>query len=115
MHPSKFFNEVNIRVGIDTVEVFGNEPKYKLVDAHPLNFIKSKIIIPVYEISMSYFTNNWNYKNVTKYMILGNIIENEYADLWVDMFARDYEEKYKLHNMKVLEMKHICDAVLQIG
>lgn len=115
MHPSNFFNEVNIRVGIDTFEVFDNELKYKLVNAHPLNFIKSKITMPVYEISMSYFTNNWNYKTATKYMVLDNIIENEHSDSWVDMFARDYAEKYKLHNMKVLDMKYICDAVLQIG
>lgn len=48
-------------------------------------------------------------------MVLDNIIENEHSDSWVDIFARDYAEKYKLHNMKVLDMKYICDAVLQIG
>lgn len=115
MHPNKFFKEVDLRTGIDTFEIFDGDLKKKLSELHPLNFIKSKITLPVYQISMSYFTDNGNYKEADKYMIMNNPLEDEYSDFWADMFAKDYAEKYNLKDLNILDMKHICDAVLPIG
>ena len=35
--------------------------------------------------------------------------------MWSEMFANDYGEKYNLKDLQVLDIKHICDAVLPIG
>ena len=115
MHPNKFFSEVNLRTGIDTFEIFDEDLKKKLSELHPLNFIKTKITLPVYQITMSYFTDNGNYKRTDKYMVMDSPDEEEFSDTWSDMFARDYAEKYHLKDLEILEMKHICDAVLPIG
>ena len=115
MHPNKFFKEVSLRTDIDTVEIFDKGLKDKLSELHPLNFIKTKITLPVYQITMSYFTDNGNYKKTDKYMVMDNPGENEFSDMWSDMFARDYAEKYHLKDLQILDMKHICDAVLPIG
>ena len=115
MHPNKFFKEVNLRTAIDTVEIFDGGLKDKLSELHPLNFIKTKITLPVYQITMSYFTDIGNYKKADKYMVMDNPDENEFSDMWSDMFTRDYAEKYHLKDLQILDIKHICDAVLPIG
>lgn len=115
MHPNKFFKEVSLRIDIDTVEIFDKGLKDKLSELHPLNFIKTKITLPVYQITMSYFTDNGNYKKTDKYMVMDNPGENEFSDMWSDMFTRDYAEKYHLKDLHILDIKHICDAVLPIG
>ena len=115
MHPNKFFSEVNLRTGIDTFEIFDEDLKRKLSELHPLNFIKTKITLPVYQITMSYFTDNGNYRKTDKYMVMNDPGENEFSDIWSDMFAKDYAEKYNLKDLEILDMKHICDAVLPIG
>lgn len=115
MHPNKFFTEANLRTGIDTFEVFDGDLKKKLSELHPLNFIKTKVTLPVYQITMSYFTDNGNYKETDKYMVMDNLADAEYSDMWSDMFARDYAEKYRLKDLQILNIEHICDAVLPIG
>ena len=115
MHPNKFFKETNLRTDIDTFEIFDGDLKQKLSELHPLNFIKTKVTLPVYQITMSYLTENGNYKETDKYMVMDNLSEDEYSDFWADMFARDYAEKYHLKDLHILDMKHICDAVLPIG
>jgi hypothetical protein len=115
VHPNKFFNEVNLRTGIDTFEIFDNDLKAKLSELHPLNFIKTNITLPVYEVVISYTTSNGNYKKTSKYMVLNNTDEDELSDMYSDMLVRDYTQKYNLKNCQISEIKHICDAVLQIG
>lgn len=115
MHPNKFFKETNLRTGIDTFEIFDGDLKQKLSELHPLNFIKTKVTLPVYQITMSYSTENGNYKETDKYMVMDNSCENEYSDFWADMFIKDYAEKYHLKDLQILGIKHICDAVLPIG
>lgn len=115
MHPNKFFKEVNLIIKIDTVEIFDEDLKERLSELHPLNFIKVKVTLPVYQITMSYFTDNGNYKKSDKYMVMDNPSEDEFSDMWADMFVRDYAQKYHLKDLQILEMKYICDAVLPIG
>lgn len=117
LHPSKFFEWCAIRTGIDIFEIFDNDLKNKLMNIHPRNFIKSKLELPIYKISVEYETEKGNYKESEKYMILNNANEQEYDDLWADMFVRDYESKYKesIKNIKVLNVEFVGDAVLQIG
>lgn len=117
LHPSKFFEWCSIRTGIDVFEIFDNELRKKLVNIHPRNFIKSKLEIPVYKIQVSYETERGKYKEAEKYMLLNNTSEQEYSDIWADMFARDYESEHKesIRNLKVLDVVFVGDAVLQIG
>lgn len=117
LHPSKFFEWCAIRIGIDVFEIFDDGLKKKLMNIHPRNFIKSKLELPVYKVSVGYWTKNGNYKESEKYMILNNVSEQEYDDMWVDMFARDCELEHKeaIQNIKVLNVEFVGDAVLQIG
>lgn len=117
LHPSKFFEWCGIRTGIDVFEIFDNDLKKKLMKIHPRNFIKSKLELPVYKVSVGYETEKGNYKESEKYMILNNTGEQEYDDMWADMFARDYEAECKssIKNIEVLNVEFVGDAVLQIG
>lgn len=117
LHPSKFFEWCSIRIGIDIFEVFDDSLKKKLMNIHPRNFIKSKLELPVYKVSVGYETCNGNYKKSEKYMILNSILEKEYDDMLADMFVRDYESEYKISikNIEVLDVEFVGDAVLQIG
>lgn len=117
LHPSKFFEWCAIRTGIDVFEIFDDSLKKKLMNIHPRNFIKSKLEFPVYKIKVSYETERGNYKEAEKYMILNNAGEQEYDDMWADMFAKDYESEHKesIKNINVLETVFMGGAVLQIG
>ncbi len=117
LHPSKFFEWCSIRIGIDVFEIFDDTLKKKLMNIHPKNFIKSKLELPVYKVSVRYETEKDNYKESEKYMILNNADEQEFDDMWADMFARDYESEHKssIKNIQVLNVEFVGDAVLQIG
>ena len=117
MHPNKFFKEVGLRTGIDTFEILDTDLKNKLQELHPMNFIKTKITLPVYRVLLSYETSSGNYKKSEKYMVMDNAPDGEesYEDFWADMLADDYCKKYKMKNVSILEVQHICDAVLPIG
>lgn len=117
LHPSKFFEWCAIRTGIDVFEIFDDSLKKRLMNIHPQNFIKSKLELPVYRVSIGYETDKDNYKESEKYMLLNNCNEQEYDDMWADMFARDYESEHKvtIRNIKVLNIEFVGDAVLQIG
>ena len=117
MHPNKFFKEVNLRTGIDTFEIFDGGLKNKLSELHPMNFIKTKVTLPVYRVWLSYETDKGNYKESEKYMVMDNPVDEEecYEDFWADMLSRDYCDEHGMKNVCVLEIQHICDAVLPIG
>ena len=117
MHPNKFFKETNLRTGIDTFEIFDNDLKNKLSELHPKNFIKTKVTLPVYKVIMSYKTDKGNYKEAEKYMIMDNPTDGEecYEDCWADMLSRDYCDEHGMDDVNILEVQHICDAVLPIG
>lgn len=117
LHPSKFFELCAIRTKIDIFEIFDDSLKIRLMNIHPKNFIKSKLELPVYKVSVGYETDKGNYKESEKYMILNTVDEREYGDMWADMFVRDYESEHKatIKNIQVLNIEFIGDAVLQIG
>lgn len=118
MHPSKFFNECNLRTGIDTFEIYDKELKDKLSSIHPLNFIKTKITLPVYQIDLSYMTDKGNYKNVIRYAVMDSESDDEYVDFWADMFTRDYNNNHPEHQMidcRINSIMKICEPVLPIG
>lgn len=118
MHPSKFFQECNIRSGLDIVEIYDDELKAKLANIHPLNFLKTKITLPVYKINVSYETTNGAYRTSDKYTVMDSSDEDEYVDFWTDMFIRDYNQEHPNHPMKncqVNSVEKLGDAVLPIG
>lgn len=117
MHPNKFFNEVALRTGIDTFEIFDDDLKDRLKNLHPMNFVKTKITLPVYKVLIGYETSNCNYKESEKYMVMDYPSDESesYDDFWADMLCRDYADIHRLKNVKILEISHVCDAVLPIG
>ena len=117
LHPSEFFKWCAIRTGIDTFELISENLRQKLINIHPKNFIKSRITHPIYEITVGYETKHGKYKKLKKYMIGDSTEEDEFSDVWMDIYIRDYQEKYKdtIKNIKILAVEYIADAVLQIG
>lgn len=117
LHPSKFFEWCTIRTGIDVFEIFDDRLKKKLMNIHLRNFIKSKLELPIYKVFVGYETEKGNYKESEKYMILNNTAEQEYDDMWADMFVRDYESEHNasIKNIEVLNVEFVGDAVLPIG
>lgn len=118
MHPSRFFKEVFCRTGLDVFEIFDDDLNKKLQSVHPLNFIKTKINLPVYEIKMEYDTDNDNHKSVSRYMVMDSPFDEEYADCWADMYCRDYNCAHpdrKMKNLEITKVERVCDAVLPIG
>ena len=119
MHPSKFFKETNLRTGIDTFEIFDEDLKQKLMQIHPLNFIKTKVTLPVYKVLVSYETHKGNLKEIEKYMVMDSPVDEQegeyYNEVWAEMLTQDYGQEHSMKNIKVLNVEHICDAVLPIG
>lgn len=118
MHPSKFFDECSLRTDIDTIEIFDSDLKEKLKNVHPKNFLKTKIMLPVYQINLSYLTDCGNYKTVDRYAVMDSSNDDEYFDFWLDMFVRDYNDSNPNHKMmdcKINSINRICEAVLPIG
>lgn len=118
MHPNKFFKECDLRTDVDFVEVFDTDLKEKLENIHPKNFIKTRVTMPVYKIAVEFYTNNGNYRTAEKYAVFDSSSDDEYADMWLDMFVADYNSENPQHRMndpKILSVEKICDAVLPIG
>ena len=55
MHPSEFFDNCSLRIGIDTFEIFDEYLKEKLKSIHPKNFLKTEITHCQY-IKLTYLT-----------------------------------------------------------
>ena len=77
MHPSEFFENCSLRIGIDTFEIFDEDLKKKLKSIHPKNFLKTEITLPVYKINLSYFTEKGNHKTVDRYAVMDSSADNE--------------------------------------
>lgn len=83
---------------------------------HPMNFIKTRVTLPVYKVVMSYDTDRGNRKETEKYMVMdSSSAEDICEDMWADMFGSDYTKEHGLTNLNILDVSHICDAVLPIG
>lgn len=121
VHPSKFFHEVDCKIGFDVIEYFDTELKEQLKTIHPMNFIKSKVELPVYKVIVEYDTLSGNHHKSEKYMVLDSChteSPDEYSDFWADMACYDYNLEHPnnpMLNMKIMDVLHICDAVLPIG
>ena len=61
MHPSKFFAECGIKTGFDTVETFDVGLQEKMKNVHPKNFLKAKIKLPIYQVTIEYQTRSENH------------------------------------------------------
>lgn len=116
MHPSKFFKEVNLRTGIDVFEIFDEDLKQKLIQIHPMNFIKTKVTLPVYKVIMSYDTGKGNRKESEKYMVMDGPLGDDMCEsILSNMLGQDYMKEHGLTNLNILEVSYVCDAVLPIG
>lgn len=124
VHPSKFFDEVGCRICIDVFEQYDPYVKEQLKSVHPLNFLKTRITLPVFKITISYRTIRGNLRNAEKYIVLDNsLLEssdsfNYYVESNVRMECDSYNLAHKKNPMldyMIEKIEFICDAVLPIG
>ena len=117
MHPSKFFAECGIKTGFDTVETFDVGLQEKMKNVHPKHFLKAKIKLHIYQVTIEYQTRSGNHEKVDRYVVMDNDAE-EFVDFWIDMAISDYNSENPQHpmlNAEVMRCERIGDAVLQIG
>lgn len=124
MHPSKFFAEVGCRTSIDVFEQYDLYIKETLKSVHPLNFIKTRVTLPVFKITISYQTIKGNQRSTDKYIVLDNShLEssdsfNYYVEANVKMECDSYNvthSKNPMLNYMIDKIEFVCDAVLPIG
>lgn len=120
MHPNKFFKEVDCRISISLGEVFDQRLKEKLEREHPLNFLESRIIVPLYSIKMEYETIHNHFKSGEKFMIMEQVYDENgehiiYAEIQAEWRLQQYAEKHNLKNARVISTDPLCDIVLSIG
>lgn len=123
MHPSKIIGESDCRVSIEFGGIYDNRLKEKLIEIHPKNFIKSDIILPLYEIAIVYNTINNNHREGKRYMIANNPIDEEGDQIcFMDFEAKHFLEKFNedhsknpMLDMKIEDVKCVCDLVLRIA
>ena len=117
MHPSKFFSIVDCQVHPGEYDIHLKE---KLCSVHPLNFLCSKLRFPVYKIQLEYDTVKDNHKIVERYIIMNTSTDpdEQFEDMWTEMYLSDYNNAHPdnpMENLCINKMKHVCDAVLQVG
>ncbi len=124
MHPSKFFEEVGCRTHMDVFEQYDPYVKEQLKNVHPLNFIKTRVTLPVFKITISYRTIKGNLRHTEKYIVLDNShLEssdsfNFYVESNVQMECDSYNSAHPKNPMldyMIKNIEFVCDAVLPIG
>lgn len=123
MHPSKIISESDCRVSIELGNIFDNRLKEKLMNLHPKNFIKSNIVLPLYEISIEYDTVNNNHRVGKRYMIANTPIDDKgdqicFMDFETEYLLEQFNEEHpekQMINLKVENVECICELVLQIA
>ena len=119
MHPTNFFNEV------DCVSYEAIQPaiKEELQGIHPLNFICSRISIPVYGVEISYLTSKGNHKTAKKHLMINSDMSDglDSIDYYIEVMVQRHVETYKQHPYKPMldvsigAITRKCDAVLNVG
>lgn len=121
MHLHKFadmatFDEIGIGGTIPETERYREFFK----GLHPSQFLNSRVVIPIYGIKCAYWTNRNNYRVAWKYMLLH--LEHEDVDFEIDMAFQDWVDNLnrqrpyrKISNAKILEIKPVAYAQVQIG
>lgn len=120
MHPSKLFNEVECMVNPGIYDI---GLKQKLANVHPMNFIKTKVTLPLFRVSIEYDTVHGNHRNSEKYMIMNEPIDEDgeqftNADIQAESILLDYNAthtKDPMDNLEIKNIDYICDLVLPIG
>lgn len=124
MHPSRFFEETACRTKIDVFEQYDPYIKETLKNIHPLNFIKTRVTLPVFKITIGYKTAKGNWRSTAKYMIMDNShLEssdsfNYYVEMNVNIECDSYNEAHPKNPMldyMIEKIEFVCDAVLPIG
>lgn len=123
MHPSKIICDADCRVSIEIGDIFDNHLKDKLMNVHPKNFIKSNIVLPLYEISIAYDTVNNNRREGKRYMIVNTPIDEKGDQLgFIDFEAEHLLEQFntchpekQMFNLEIESVECICELVLQIA
>lgn len=123
MHPNIFFKECDCRTGIDVFEIYDQELKNKLRETHPKNFIRTRIIHPVYRVVIDYETIRGNYKQAQKILVMDAPLSKDedsmcWADIVAEEYLRDYNQEHPDNPMvraSVGRVDFLCEAVLKIG
>lgn len=123
MHPSKIIQESDCRISFELGGVCDNRLKEKLMGIHPKNFIKSDIVLPLYEVSIAYDTINDNHREGKRYIIANSPIDKDGDQIcFMDFEARHMLESYNedhpdkpMTSLEVMDVECICELVLRIA
>ena len=120
MHPKDLLQNCCLRTQVDSsgIEIFDSKLLEALKNIHPLNFLKTELTFPIYKIAIEYKTEKGNYRKTEKYAMFNSPLDDEYSDMWVDMFIQDYNKDHPQHKMvdcKITCIQKIGDIVLPIG
>lgn len=123
MHPSRLIKDSDCMISQDMGGIFDNKLKEKIMNVHPLNFIKSKVILPLFRVSIEYDTIHENHRESEKYMIMNKPMDEEGngfldVDFQAEIFLADYNKEHPkepLRNLVINSIDYICDLVLPIG
>lgn len=124
MHPSKFFEEVGCRTHMDVFEQYDPYVKEQLKNVHPLNFIKTRVTLPVFKVIISYSTIKGNLRNTEKYIVLDNshLESADSFNYYIESNVRMECDSYNIDHPKnpmldymIKNIEFVCDAVLPIG
>lgn len=118
LHPNKFFSTVMIN-NCNSMPI--QDMRQKLIDTHPLNFLKSQIEIPVYKVKLIYETHKNNLK-ISEKIFLPNVCsggvkkDTEYnLEFLINKSIEEYKKDHTLKYVQIIDINHICDVVLQFG
>lgn len=101
------FHEVAVGGTLPQTEYY----REKLKRLHPMQMLSSNILLPLYEISLSYMTVRGNYRQAKKYAFLAEYSEVDFeAELLLkDWIAEQNARKpyRKISNVQILEIQKL--------
>ena len=108
------FHEVAVGGTLPQTEYY----REKLKRLHPMQMLSSNILLPLYEMSLSYMTGMGNYRQAKKYAFLAEYSEVDFeAELLLkDWIAEQNARKpyRKISNVQILEIQKIAYGILDI-
>lgn len=121
MHLHKFADMVSFEeIGIGGTFAETQQYRQFFKRLHPSQFLNSRIVVPIYEVSYSYLTKRGNIRRGKKYIFLR--LEHEDLDVEIEMAFQDWVEELnaskpyrRISNADILEIRRIAYAHFNVS
>lgn len=111
MHPNKFFKIAKV---LNCNGMSDQDVRQTLIDAHPLNFLKSEIKLPLYKITIKYKTRRGNLRESEKYLLINVSLGGGKSNKTIQRYMDEYSKFHGLFDTEVIGVQHFCDVALII-